>query len=844
MPSRSRPSPKSPRPRSGRAPRGATDAGASTSATVRLSPPAAAADPVVTRQVSPLGPEQCTVTVREDALPEGPSELVLDLRIAPQNRAAMALRRGLAERAPGFNVAVVGRRGTGRTFTAVALAREEARRRPAPRDLVLLVNPRWPLEPVPAFLPAGAGPAFVRAMEELHARLEAAVHEVFEGRVRHRLQVEIHREQSAAERKIHDQLSKIAAEHGLGLVAGDDGFDFVPLEDEDEDETPGADKAAASDPASDPEDSEAEARLNRQVLDAIEAVRPHVEETQRQLALLEAEIQQTLLQRQRAALRNNIAASFAAVPERALPTDQVRKYSQRLHEHLQQVYHLEEGHHLPLTSVPLPPGLVVPTLLVTSRPDDVAPIIHAQNVTLSGLFGRVVAGSNDSRYPEPGTILAGDLHRANGGFLIIDAEALVKREAVYEHLKACLLARAIQPHEEDEGPSLRIQPVELDVKVVLVADPDLIHQLQELDPEFSRLFKIRADFEDDMSFEEGLRVYPGVAAWLASNRGLSRCSRSAVAFLMQYGARLAEDQHRLTTNLGLLSDLITEATSLAKDADELTEEHLRAAFRLMQDRQGQMRDRLLDLHRYGLIRVEVSGHSVGQINGLAVVSDGFQSVGRPSRVTAVTYAGSHGPLNIEREVEMSGPIHSKGVLILSGYLHDRFARDFPLSFGASVVFEQTYTPIEGDSASTAELFAILSSLSGLPARQDIGVTGSVDQRGRVLPVGGVNEKIEGFFEVCRAHALTGTQGVVIPESNVRNLVLGEDVLEAIAQGRFFIWPISTVEEGVELILGEPAGTPTEPEDDAAAFRYPERTVYGRVERRIARLRQLASPPRG
>jgi lon-related putative ATP-dependent protease len=819
-------------------------------------------------RVEPLGPEQCTAGVRLDDLPEISSPATepapdVDLRIAPQHRAVEALRRGLAERAPGFNVAVVGRRGTGRTFTAIALAREEAHRRPAPRDLVLLANPRWPLEPVPVFLPAGSGPSFVRAMEELHARLEAAVHEVFEGRVRHRLSVEVHREQSAAERKIHDQLSKVAAEHGLGLVAGDDGFDFVPLDDEDREKPEKPEPAAESSPEAEPateagteagteaeaeaeteaDEPESEARLSRQVLDSLEAIRPHVEETQRQLALLEAEAQANLLQRQRAALRRDIEACFAAVPQRALLTEQVQKYLKRLHEHLQQIYHLDEAHHLPLTSVPLPSGLVVPTLLVTSGEGDKAPIVHAQNVTLSGLFGRVVAGSNESRYPEPGTILAGDIHRANGGFLIIDAEALVKREAVYEHLKACLLARAIQPHEEDEGPSLRIQPIELDVKVVLVADPDLIHQLQELDPEFSRLFKIRADFEDDMSFEEGLRVYPGVASWLAANRGLSRCSRSAVAFLMHYGARLAEDQHRLTTNLGQLSDLITEATSLARGADELTDDHLKAALKLMNDRQGQLRDRLLDLHRYGMIRVEVSGRSVGQINGLAVVSDGFQSVGRPSRVTAVTYAGSHGPLNIEREVEMSGPIHSKGVLILSGYLHDRFARDFPLSFGASVVFEQTYTPIEGDSASTAELFAILSSLSGLPARQDVGVTGSVDQRGRVLPIGGVNEKIEGFFEVCRAHTLTGTQGVVIPESNVRNLVLRDDVIAAIADGQFFIWPISTVEEGVELLLGEPAGSAAEPEDAAAgALRFPERTVYGRIERRIARLRQLAGPP--
>jgi len=492
-----------------------------------------------------------------------------------------------------------------------------------------------------------------------------------------------------------------------------------------------------------------------------------------------------------------------------------------------------------VTDEPLPAGLVIPTLLITNSEGEPAPIVHAQNVTLSGLFGRVVAGSGEGRYPEPGTILAGDVHRANGGFLILDAEALVKRERVYEHLKACLLARSIQPYEDGEGPPLlRVQPAPLDVKVVLVADADLIIQLQELDPEFGRLFKIRADFADDMSIEEGLHVYPGVTSWLASHRGLPRCSRSAVAFLMHYGARLAEDQNRLTTNLGLLSDLITEATSLALGSEELTDEHLKAAVKLMRDRQGQLRDRLLDMHRYGQIRVELSGAHIGQINGLAVVSDGFQSVGRPCRVTAVTYAGEQGPLNIEREVEMSGPIHSKGVLILAGYLHDRFARDYRLGFDASVVFEQTYLPIEGDSASTAELFALLSSLARLPARQDIGVTGSVDQRGRVLPVGGVNEKVEGFFEVCNAHGLTGSQGVIIPESNVRNLVLREDVLAAIEAGTFSIWPIATVEEGVELLLGEPAGE-DRGDPDEAEFRYPERSVYGRIERRLARLRRLA-----
>ncbi|MBA3546282.1 MAG: AAA family ATPase [Nannocystis sp.] len=793
-----------------------------------------------------LRAECCTTQVRaqdisEAALVHATTESGIHARIAPQGRAVEALRRGLAERAPGFNVAVVGGRGTGRTFTAIALARAEAARRPVPRDLVLLTNPRWPLEPVPAFLPAETGPAFVRAMTELHARLEAALHEVFEGRVRSRLQLEVHREQSGAERKLHDALGKVAGVHGMALVANDDGFDFVPLDETETEAEAGTDVVAEGEGAG--ESAEERAGLNRQYLEAIEALRPHVEETQRQLALLEAESSANLLHRQREALRRDIEASFAAIPTKGLPTPQLRGFVEQLHTHLREIYHLEEGHHLPLTAAPLPAGLVIPTLLLTGAVGEVAPIVHAQNVTLAGLFGRVVAGSGESRYPEPGTILAGDLHRANGGFLIIDAEALVKRERVYEHLKACLLARSIQPYEDSEGPPLlRVQPVELDVKVVLVADPDLITQLQELDPEFGRLFKIRADFADDMSIEEGLQVYPGVTSWLAANRGLPRCSRSAVAFLMHYGARLAEDQNRLTTNLGLLSDLITEATSLAAGSEELTDEHLKAATKLMRDRQGQLRDRLLDMHRYGHIRVELSGARVGQINGLAVVSDGFQSVGRPCRVTAVTYAGDQGPLNIEREVEMSGPIHSKGVLILGGYLHERFARDHTLGFDASVVFEQTYLPIEGDSASTAELFALLSSLARLPARQDLGVTGSVDQRGRVLPVGGVNEKIEGFYEVCFAQGLTGSQGVIIPESNVRNLVLREDVLAAIEAGQFFIWPISTVEEGVELLLGMPAGEDLLEQDDndsdISAHRYAEATVYGRIERRLARLRRL------
>ena len=866
----------------------------------------------------PLPAERCSVQVNEEAILQPVSnEQAEEIHLAPQQRAVDALIRGLAERAPGFNVAVIGRRGCGRTSTAMALARQEARRRPSAGDLVLLPNQRWPLEPRPARLPTSTGPAFVRALEELHSTLAGVTHEILEGRTRNRLQVEIHREQSAGERVLHEELSKVATTYGLALIVSDDGFDFVPLDDNDDDDRsehkpalqdesessasaeqdpqngahrPATDSAeqdptdiGASAPPNDTASTGAPARpdnttnaaasaprepaqndahdrsepapqdeddngVSHRFVTVLDDLRPHVEETQRQLALLEAESASHLLQRQRESLRNAFAECFAGIPESALSTPQVRSFISELHDYLIQLFQLDSTLATPPPLTEIPRGLVIPTLLTTCERGSAAPLVQARNVSLASLFGRSIAApTTESRYPEPGTFLAGDIHRANGGFLVIDADSLIKRERVYEHLKGCLLAHAIQPHEEaDEGHALRIQPIELDLKVLLVADPDLIAQLQDLDPEFSRLFKIRAGFTEDMPLSEALTVYPGVAHWLHLHRGLPPCSREGLRELIQYGARLTEDQERVSTNVGLLSDLIAEAAAIAAPGESLRADHFRSARATVQERHGQMRDKLIDLYRNGSLRVELRGSRVGQVNGLAVISDGFQAVGRPCRVTAVTYAGTQGTLNIDREVEMSGPIHSKGMMILSGYLYDRFARTEPIVFGASVVFEQTYMPIEGDSASSAELFAILSSLAQAPARQDLGITGSVDQRGRILPVGGVNEKIEGFFDLCRAEGLTGTQGVVIPHTNVRTLILRPDVIEAIAARRFFIWPIATVEEGVELLMGTPAGADDLDEDDALALgaqRFPTDTVYGRIERRLGRLREAQSTAR-
>jgi predicted ATP-dependent protease len=782
-----------------------------------------------------LAAEACTARYAPEEVDTGLGPGTPEQRMRPQARALQALRHGIGIRSAGFNVAVVGPRGTGRTFIALAMAAAAAAARPTPGDLVLLPNPRRPLEPRPAVLPARAGPVFVRAMEDLHGQLEAAFHDVLEGNTRNRLAVEVQREQSAAQQAIRQRLIDLGSRWGLEIRVGEDGFEFHAFEGDGE-ATPAGEAESPDQLGLPGVDAGADTRPSA-MAEVIAKITPQVEELQRELTLLEVHAAAELRRRQRTALRRHLDACFASLPDGILSTEEARFHVRELHAYLGEVHRLQDGDRLPLGSPVLDRGMIIPTLLTTAPRDGGAPLVYSQNPSLARLFGRVVTGPEESRYPQPGTILPGDVHQANGGFLVVNAEALLKRDRVYEHLKSCLVSGTLLPLEEGEGQILRPHPLPLDLKVILTADPDLLAQLQTLDPEFPHLFKIRADFAADMSREDAMEVYPRFTAWLEQHRGLPRCDASAIAVLLKWGARLAEDQGRASAELGRLGDIVTEAAWMAGSPPTLSARDIDAAIAAARERDGLLRERVLHLHEHGSVRVQVSGHQVGQINGLSVVSDGFAAVGRPLRVTAVTYAGRGGPFAIDREVELSGPLHDKGVLILAGWLAERFAALHPLDFGASVVFEQSYTPVEGDSASMAELVAILSSLAAVPARQDIAITGSVDQGGKALPVGGVNEKIEGFFDLCATLGLTGSQGVALPRHNVRNLVLRADVVEAIAEERFHVWAIDTVDDAVELLLGLPAET-AEPDGASAS-------VYGRIRRRLDGLRRqrLQSAPR-
>jgi predicted ATP-dependent protease len=484
-------------------------------------------------------------------------------------------------------------------------------------------------------------------------------------------------------------------------------------------------------------------------------------------------------------------------------------------------------------------GVAVPTLFTEHKPGAGAPVVELPYPTLTALFGRTHAPPDSDFPPEPGFAVAGALHEANGGFLILPAGALLKNESLYEQLKACLLAgKFIVPERNPTyfrgaAEELLFPPIPLDLKVVLITSPQLFQDLHEADPEFSQLFKVQARFEPTIPLGHAMSTYPSFLAKIAKDRGLPPLKSDAVAELLFYGGRLAESQTKVTAQLDSIAEVAIEAGyhALQRGLQAIDGAAVVSALAAIRRRGSHFRDQVHELLADGTIRIDVSGERVGQVNAVSVLSDGPLTFGRPCRVTAVVYPGVEGPVNIAREVEMSGPLHSKGVLVISGYLSARFCQQQPPMFGASLVFEQTYEAIGGDSASSSELYALLSALSAFPLRQELAVTGSVDQQGGIQPVGGLNEMIEAFYDLCSAKGLSGRQGVLVPERNRDALMLRGDVVEAIAKGSFHVYAISTVEEGIELLTGVPAGVADED------GHYLEGTLFRAVEMRLKRFHQ-------
>jgi len=489
------------------------------------------------------------------------------------------------------------------------------------------------------------------------------------------------------------------------------------------------------------------------------------------------------------------------------------------------------------------PGMVVdPTkkykvnLVVDNSKLEGAPIILEQNPTYQRLFG---ATEKEARFGALVTdytmIRAGTAHKANGGFLILPVEGIFRDPVVWESLKRTIANETLGIEEPAQRlgfiitKSISPEPIPFKAKIIIVGDPSVYQLLYTRDRDFKELFKVKADFDTTMDrIEENVKQYAAYMCTLCNKEDLIHLDPTGIATIIEYSSRLASDQEKMSTQFNLIADIIREANYYAKkeNAEFITKKHVDITLNERVYRSNLIEKKIDEMITRGSILIEIKGEKVGQLNGLAVLSMGDYGFGKPSKITASVGVGKKGIIDIEREAQMGGPTHTKGVLILSGYLNGKYAQKTPLSMTARLVFEQNYSGVDGDSASSTELYSILSALSGIPIKQHFAVTGSVNQKGMVQAIGGVNEKIEGFYEVIKAKGMTGKEGVMIPASNVKNLMLKDEIVQAIRADKFHIYPVKTIDEGIEVLTGVPAG---ELQEGGA---YPDGTINYLVKKRL------------
>lgn len=750
--------------------------------------------------------------------------------IIGQPRGTRAIEFGIGIKSPGFHIFIMGPTGTGRETAVARFLRQRAVHEPTPPDWVYVYNFAEPRRPRALSLPPGLGSRFRDDMRTLVEDLQRELPRAFEAE-------SYTHAAEAIQRKLEDENNALFA--SLQAQAAARHFTFV--------QTP-------SGPAPAPM-LEGGQVMPPEVYEGLpDEARKQLEETRRELqdaledALRLAHQRQKAAQRQLRDLQRQVAArvadreiadfreAYAAITGVLSYLDEVRA---DILDHVD-IFLPREGEQ-PAEGPPArpgePPGMrrYAVNLLVDNSKTEGAPVVIATNPTYSYLVGRI---EHEVRFGALVTdftlVKGGDLHRANGGYLVIHAPNLLNDPFAWYALKRALQNRCIAIEEVGARapviPTLVLEPepIPLDIKVILLGSPQLYALLYEGDEEFRETFSVRADF--DVEMERTPENEQQLALFIAARcqqEGLLHFDPTGVAKVVEFASRLAGDQHKLSTRFGDIADLLHEASYWAQQNGhtQVTAEDVNRALEEQVYRSNMLEERERALVRDGILFIDTEGQVVGQVNGLAAVLQvGNYAFGQPQRITARTFMGRLGIVNIEREVALAGPIHNKGVMILTGYLGGQYAQDQPLTLSAQITFEQSYGGIEGDSASSAELYALISSLSGIPLRQDIAVTGSVNQRGEVQPIGAVTEKIEGFYAVCKARGLTGSQGVIIPAVNVRHLMLREEVVQAVAEGKFHVWPVRTIDEGLELLTGVPAG------ECGPDGNYPEGTVHHAVQK--------------
>jgi lon-related putative ATP-dependent protease len=746
-----------------------------------------------------------------------------------QDRAIKAIRLALDMNHSGYNVFVTGMSGTGRTTIVTNILKKIAQDKAVPSDWIYVFNFDDPDSPIALELPPGKAKEFQQEMEDLIETLKKEIPERFSSEDYEKQKIKILNKNQEQKRKLLTELEKTAVEQDVLIQNTPTGFQTVVLKNKQ--------------PIK-PEEYEALSDQEKEkVNQRVEVIQKEINETMRQVVKLDRETQQEVRElNEKVArfivLRNilEIRAAYEAYPEVVNYLDQVNSdiiknikdfitHSKEEPEK-EDMFNASEEHFKRYKI----------NIIVDNGNVEGAPVIYEPNPTYNNLFGRIEKQTiMGARVTDFTLIKNGSLHRANGGFLMTEAFHVLKNPFVYDALKRAIKMREIRIEDLQDlsgigsAATLRPQSIPLNLKVILIGWNQIYYALQAYDQDFAKIFKIRADFDyETEANQDNLVQYSRYIKKICDEEKLLPFHRNAIKEIVQYGHTLVDNQNKLSLQFGSLVSVIREANFYAKSESKQYVEasQIKKAIKEHRNRHGLVEEKIQEMYKKDIFQIDTTGDKIGQINGLAVYVLGDYSYGRPNKITAKTYIGSENLINIERKARLSGKIHDKGLLILNGFFNSKFGQYMPLNFSASLTFEQSYSMIDGDSASSTELYALISSLADSPIKQGIAVTGSVNQNGEIQPIGGVNQKIEGFYKVCKDKGLNGQQGVIIPQSNLENLMLDEEVVRAVRQNKFNIWAIDTIEDGLKILTG------IEPGIRQKNHKFPKNSIYGKVEDKL------------
>jgi len=759
-------------------------------------------------------------------------------KILGQERASDAIKFGMGMKSAGYHIFIAGPSKAGLTYAARTYIEEQAKQEPTPPDWCYVHNFKEPDKPKSIRLSAGRGSELKKDMQELIEAVQKRISEIFESDDYSAKEAEVHKAFESHRREVVEELSSLAKDEGFMLQVSQVGMMIIPATKE-------------GIPMSQEKLGELSEEEKLQLREKSERLQDRMKEGVKRIRDAEARFKEAHRQ-----LESDHALSVVSqimepyldkFKEESYVLEYLKAVQADILENIAEFRKKEEAQQpqVPQFQMPQKDGIFrkyAVNVFIDNSETQGAPVLIESNPIYPNLFGTIErqvwfgALVTDFTMVKPGV-----LHKANGGYLIMKALDLLKYWLSWEALKRALRDEEIRIEDLGElyglfsTRTIRPEPIPLDIKIVLTGDPYLFELLHVYDDRFPKLFKVKAHMDDRVDRKQETMVQSAqMIGSLCREQNLRHLDRKGVARVLEYSMERTEDREKLTLELGDISDLIKEANYYAglEQSEFIQGEHVEKAIEKRLFRSNLLEERIRELVEKDILWVETDGAKVGQINGLSILWTGDHEFGKPNRITATVSVGREGVVAIERESKMSGNLHTKGVMILTSFLKERFAHNKPLSLSATLTFEQSYGMVEGDSASSTELYALLSALGGVPIQQGIAVTGSVSQKGEIQPVGGVTRKIEAFFDICKYKGLSGRQGVMIPAKNTRNLMLKQDVIDAVKEGKFHIWAISTIEEGVEILTGMEAGT-LQPDGT-----YPEGTLSRRVDDRLVELGEI------